>query len=118
MTAIEQLVDEATATDARIGQNVHNMLWARRIMQKDLAAELLVTSSVLSKKLRGSSGWSAVQVEVAANFLGVDVGTLYRQPTVAELAPKLRAIQGGMVQTAPRTMPMLYSVPHTELTSQ
>lgn len=38
------------------------------------------------------------------------------QPTAANVAPKLRAIEGGNAQTGPRTSPMLYAIPHNNLT--
>jgi hypothetical protein len=63
--------------DFEIGRRIHTLLWDQRRRQTSLALALGLTPSVLSKKLRGESAWSARQVAIAASELGVSVGDLY-----------------------------------------
>lgn len=72
--------DHTSTVDAYIGEQVHLWLFRRRMMQAELADYLGITSSVLSKKIRGHSAWSAAQVSTAAMVLGVPIAVLYEQP--------------------------------------
>lgn len=95
--------------DQTIGFNVHGLLYRRRNSQTQLALALGITPSVLSKKLRGESSWSAKQVAVTAAFLNVEPGRLYAEVTAAYIRAKLRAIQGNG-HTGPRQSPLLTSL--------
>lgn len=81
-------------TDQTIGFNVYGLLYRRKHSQKELAFALGITPSVLSKKLRGDSAWSARQVAVAASFLGVEPGRLFSQLSPPQIRMKLRALPG------------------------
>lgn len=96
--------------DEAIGLNVHALLYRRKASQKQLALALGITPSVLSKKLRGESSWSARQVAVTAGYLGVDPGKLFTQSTVCKLAPDLAVLQGSGRSTL-TTSPLLHSLP-------
>jgi transcriptional regulator with XRE-family HTH domain len=76
--------------DTTVGMNVKWLLWRKRAGQKALAREIGVTPSVLSKKLRGESGWSATQIAITAQFLDVDPGRLF-QATVPKILLKVAA---------------------------
>jgi transcriptional regulator with XRE-family HTH domain len=96
--------------DEAIGFNVHALLYRRKASQKQLALALGITPSVLSKKLRGDSAWSARQVSVAANYLDVEPGRLFTQSTVCKLARDLAVVQGSGRRTV-TTSPMLHALP-------
>lgn len=74
--------------DETIGRNVHYLLWQRRLTQLSVARSLGLTPSVLSKKLRGASGWSAKQVAAVAALLDVRAGELYETGGGLPLGPK------------------------------
>lgn len=74
---------DTEAMDAQIGFRVHTLIWRQRRKQVEIARQLGITSSVLSKKLRGDSGWSAAQLVVTAQALGVSVGSLFGESTIA-----------------------------------
>lgn len=76
-----------STTDAKIGERVHQLIWRQRRTQSAVAIAIGVTGSVLSKKLRGDSAWSATQVQAAAAALGVSVGSLYGEVTVPPTDP-------------------------------
>lgn len=101
--------DEGTSVDAKVGANVHSLLWNRRIQQKTLAGQMGLTESVLSKKLRGLSGWSATQVQIAADFFEIDPGRLYQLPSQPKVQPQLTLITGEGRTSYPTT-PMLTTV--------
>ncbi len=63
--------------EAAIGKRVHDLIWDRRTTNVAVARAIGITSSVMSKKLRGESAWSARQVKRAAAYLGVTAGYLY-----------------------------------------
>lgn len=91
------------SVDAVIGENVHALLWHRRTVQRAFAASLGISPSVLSKRLRGTSAWSAADVALAAGLLGVAPGRLYEKPpTRTKVAQKFRAIRGEGLDTEPR----------------
>lgn len=73
--------------DAVIGKNVHDLLWQRRMRQRPLANAIGLSASVLSKKLRGESEWSATQVAQVAAVLGVSPGALYAETALTDLYP-------------------------------
>ena len=83
MTSVDT-AEEVWTVDAIIGTNVHNILWRRRIVQREFARNLRISDSVLSKRLRGQSAWSAQDLVDVANLLGVEPSKLLEQPTVAK----------------------------------
>lgn len=91
----EAISPDDLTPDQIVGWNVHDLLWQQNRKQKGLALSLGLTPSVLSKKLRGMSGWSVTQMYEAAEFLGVDPGRLMRKPTVASVWPFLEIVEGG-----------------------
>jgi transcriptional regulator with XRE-family HTH domain len=64
-------------TDERIGTNVHELLWKRRVRQSTLAAAMGLSLSSLAKKMRGEVVWKAEDIEKAAEVLNVDPGRLF-----------------------------------------
>jgi len=64
-------------TDERIGTNVHELLWLRRMRQETLMTAMGISRSALAKKLRGEIVWKAEDIEAAARVLDVDPGRLF-----------------------------------------
>jgi transcriptional regulator with XRE-family HTH domain len=93
--------------DLHIGYNVHGLLYRQKASQRQLAHALGITPSVLSKKLRGESSWSARQIAVTAAFLDIDPGRLFREPTLPKVSPYV-AIRGGGRTSIPRS-PLLFA---------
>lgn len=108
MTVATAAID-AEAIDQTIGFNVHALLYRRKSNQKQLALVLGVTPSVLSKKLRGESSWSARQVALTAVFLDVEPGRLFIATTPAKMRAKLAAITGQGLSHQP-SLPLLHTV--------
>lgn len=109
---IELSIDEV------IGLNAWALMRQRRVERKRSGAQLYqeefataigISGSVLSKKLRGESAWSAAQVAAAARFLGVAPGRLFEQATAPYIRAKLRAIQGSG-SDSPRQRPLLFRI--------
>jgi transcriptional regulator with XRE-family HTH domain len=67
------------STDERIGTNVHELLWRRRIRQEAMADAMGVSRSSLAKKMRGEVVWKAQDIEQAARLLKVDPGRLFAE---------------------------------------
>lgn len=105
------------SVDETVGRNAHQLLFAKKARQNQLAAAMGLTPSVLGKKLHGESGWSAWQVKAAADFLDVEVCRLFDEPeerlyahrgagdhakvTDQRITPKLAAITSN-VDVTPR----------------
>lgn len=109
MTASASANDAVDHVDQTIGYNVHGLLYRRKNSQKELALVLGVTPSVLSKKLRGESSWSARQIAATAQFLDLDPGKLFVEPTRQKITRKLAAITGGGVPSQ-MVLPLLHRV--------
>ena len=101
--------------NATVGQNVHLILWSRGINQRKFAAQLGISDSVLSKRLRGTSAWSAQDIADAAVILEVEPGRLFAQVTLPYIPPKLASSTDNPTPSKPLT-PMLYAVRDTDLT--
>lgn len=59
-----------------VGRQVHNLLWDKRIRNKQLAAHLGISESTLSKKIRGDRPWTLDEVLSTAEFLDVPLTDL------------------------------------------
>lgn len=80
-------VSSANRTDADtlIGERIHQLMFRRRVTQTQLAAEMLLTQSALSKKLRGNSKWSVTDLIYAAQALDVGLMDLMHEDLLAVL---------------------------------
>ena len=67
--------DSLTA-DRAIGTTVNQYLFVRDIQAQELAQVLGLTKSSVSRKLRGTVGWSATELLLTAGFLGLQVQDL------------------------------------------
>ncbi len=83
-TAIADEVDPRKRVNIIIGKQVHTLMWDARRTQKQLAAILNVDQGSVSNRLRGKTEWSAWEVAVTAEWLGVAPADL--MPAV-ELSP-------------------------------
>lgn len=110
MTTLHVPVEEPAEADVNIGQNVHAILWKRGIRQKVFAQQLGISDSVLSKRLRGTSAWSAQDVLDVSRLLGVEIAKLYEQVTVAKVSLQLAASNPKPNRT-PRQSPVMGLVP-------
>ncbi|ERG63487.1 hypothetical protein L332_03330 [Agrococcus pavilionensis RW1] len=80
--------------DVLVGQRVHQLMWSRRISQTDFAPRLGFQQSSLSKKLRGTRGWSLDETAAAARALGTTVAFLIGETD--DPAPRGRQEGDGM----------------------
>ena len=77
MSVISTRPRVATLTaDQAIGMTVNQYLFSEDIQAKDLAAALNTSASSMSRKLRGTVGWSATELLVTAAFFGLQVQDL------------------------------------------
>ena len=67
----------AMTIDQRIGTNVHELLWQKRMRQEPLMREMGLSRSSLARKLRGEVAWMARDIDAAARVLDVDPGQLF-----------------------------------------
>lgn len=65
----------ATAT-AIVGKKIHDLLWERRIPQRQLADHIDIDQSTLSRKLRGDRPWTLDEVFSCAGFFDVPLSDL------------------------------------------
>jgi len=63
--------------DERIGENVHHLMWRRRMTVSATSAEMGLSKASLSRKLRGEVVWMARDIEAAARILDVEPGELF-----------------------------------------
>lgn len=63
--------------DQRIGTNVHELMWQKRMRQEPLMREMGLSRSSLAKKLRGEVAWMARDIDAAARVLDVNPGRLF-----------------------------------------
>ncbi|WP_367147245.1 helix-turn-helix domain-containing protein [Microbacterium proteolyticum] len=73
--------------DAEIGERVHRLIWRQRISQTAFAANLGISQSTMSKKMRGERPWYAPELQTAASVLGVTVGYLFGESTDGGVGP-------------------------------
>lgn len=62
--------------DALIGENVHQILWRRRIPQSLAARRTGMTGATLSRKLRGERAWYATELMDLSGYLDVPLDDL------------------------------------------
>lgn len=67
----------ARATNAAyneaLGMTVNQLLFERRMTRKELGAYFGVTSSVITRKLRGQVSWSAEELSLMASLFGLSL---------------------------------------------
>lgn len=71
--------------DERVGENVHRLMWQKRIRRQPMCEALGLSPSTLSRKMRGEVAWSASDIAKAAEVLDVEPGSLFvgaREPVV------------------------------------
>lgn len=83
--------------DEVVGRNVHQLIWDRRLKARDLYGPMNLSRSSLAKKMRGEVTWSASDVVIVAQVLGVSPGELFA------------GFQTGVENTAPEGLPHLDS---------
>lgn len=62
--------------DEILGGRFHQEMWDRRLSQREVAAQLGLTQTGLSKKLRGQRQWSIDELLSLASILGLSVPEL------------------------------------------
>jgi transcriptional regulator with XRE-family HTH domain len=75
-TALEGGLDPKKQGNVLIGERVHTLMWRNGRTQKQLADILKVDQGSISKRLRGNTVWSAVEIAAVAAWLGVPVEEL------------------------------------------
>ena len=81
-TAIES-ADPKKAANEVIGERIHTLMWREKRAQRELGALLGVDQASISKRLRGKTNWTAVEVAAVATWLNV---------SVAELVPEIEVV--------------------------
>lgn len=56
-----------------VGERVHQAMWRQRAQQIEIAPELGMDQSTLSRKIRGKRPWSIAELYRLADILGVDI---------------------------------------------
>jgi transcriptional regulator with XRE-family HTH domain len=78
LALVPQEEGDSEDLNTEIGERIYVLIRRRKGMtQLKLAAAAGVTSSVMSKKIKGESTWSASQLLQVARALDVPVGTLF-----------------------------------------
>jgi transcriptional regulator with XRE-family HTH domain len=72
MTERAEALTARLNADEIVGERVHQLMWRRQIPQRELAEQLRLDQSTLSKKLRGRRTWMLDELLTAARFLGVE----------------------------------------------
>jgi transcriptional regulator with XRE-family HTH domain len=75
---------DMSAIDAAIGERVHTLMWRVKVPQTELAAELGIDQSALSRRLRGRTSWKATELLYIAERLNVTLESLL--PSREEIA--------------------------------
>jgi transcriptional regulator with XRE-family HTH domain len=65
--------------------NLRAEMARRHLRQVDLAAKLNISQQAVSQKLNGRRPFTDVEVSIAAKFVGINAGELFREDSV--LAP-------------------------------
>lgn len=74
-------IEQPLLSDAVIGERVHLLMWPDRTKTQQRLAELLgIDQAAVSKRLRGKTKWSAIEIAMTASWLGVDTCELLAVP--------------------------------------
>lgn len=63
--------------ETQIGERVHQLMWRRRVLQKELGEHMGISQTTISKKLRGERAFSNAELIAVARFFNVSVATLF-----------------------------------------
>jgi transcriptional regulator with XRE-family HTH domain len=86
---------DMSAVDAAIGERVHTLMWRGKVPQTELAAELGIDQSALSRRLRGRTAWKATELLYIAERLNVTLEDLVPgREEIAALPAKMRRVAG------------------------
>lgn len=83
MTNVASIADQSkkkNATNVRLGRNVRYIMGERGMSQVQLAVDLGLTESQVSRRLSGSVDWTADDIEKAARLLRVGIERLFTLP--------------------------------------
>lgn len=80
MTNVASISEKAKAkdpTNVRIGKNVRYIMGVREVNQVQLALELGLTESQVSRRITGSVDWTPSDIEKTARLLTVEIGRVF-----------------------------------------
>jgi len=69
--------------DAEIGERVHQVMWRKRVSQRELARALGIDPAAASLRLRGLIAWKFTDLVIVARLLDVGLGELIPEEGVA-----------------------------------
>ncbi|MUL68988.1 helix-turn-helix transcriptional regulator, partial [Mycobacterium sp. CBMA311] len=75
ISAVE-VTDLKKRSNALIGEEIHRLMWREGLTQKQLGQLLGVDQGSVSKRLRGKTDWTAIELLVTAEWLGVSPADL------------------------------------------
>jgi transcriptional regulator with XRE-family HTH domain len=75
--SVTDLIAEMPSADAAIGARIHQLMFLRGVTQVKLAARLGVAQTTVSKKVRGSVGWSTDDLLVVSDTLKTSIAYLF-----------------------------------------
>ena len=76
MSATPVLTSDSFTVDEAIGLTVNQGLFMLRETRRSLANHLGMTAPAVTRKLQGTTGWSAEDLVLTAEFLGVEPASL------------------------------------------
>lgn len=80
------LQEEVANLDYAIGDRINTLLHRHSLTRKTFGAKLGIGPSGMSLKIGGRRTWSATEVKIAADILGVKVGVLYGEDPMPDPA--------------------------------
>jgi len=95
----------------RVGENVHRIMWRRRLRQVDVAGAVGVSQSALSRKMRGEVDFTIDEVLAAAEYFDVPLGELLGPDSLRARSDTDRyAGLGGRLPRGKQDSPLLLSL--------
>ena len=67
----------ALSADTVVGEAIHQLIWRRRLRQRDVAQAAGMSDAMFSRKLRGGNRWTLDELLAVARYLEVPVTDLW-----------------------------------------
>jgi hypothetical protein len=97
LTCMTQPAGKVKTSDQALGRAIHQAMWDRRVKQTELAPQVGLDQSTLSKKLRGERPWYFAEVISVADALRMNVLDLIGTMWGPDEGPKTVPVASGEV---------------------